>query len=61
MIDLLPSVIDVVQLAHDTQFPHQEPVRSSGGGASVIVIVAGIVVSLLAVVGLIWLKRRVDG
>ena len=61
MIGVLSAVLDVVQIAHDTAFPHQEPMKSDGGGASVIVIVAGIVVSLLAVAGLIWLKRRVDG
>jgi hypothetical protein len=62
MIDVLSSLADVVQIAHDIGYPHQDPVQSSdGGGASVIVIVAGIVVSLLAVAGLIWLKRRVDG
>ncbi len=60
MIDLLSSALDVVLLAHDTQFPHQEPAKSSGGGATVIVIVAGVLVSLAAVAGLIWLKRRVD-
>jgi hypothetical protein len=61
MIDVLSSLADVVQIAHDLAFPHEEPVKSDGGGASVIVIVAGIVASLLAVAGLIWLKRRVDG
>ena len=63
MIDLLSSVADVLQIAHDIGFPHQDPApgKGSGGGASVIVIGAGIVVSLLAVAGLIWLKRRVDG
>jgi hypothetical protein len=62
MIDLLSAALDIVQLAHDTDFFHEEPAKSSGGGgASVIVVVAGIVVSLLAVAGLIWLKRRVDG
>ena len=62
MIELLSSALDVVQIAHDTDFFHEEPVKtSSGGGASVIVIVIGILVSLLAVAGLIWLKRRVDG
>ena len=62
MIDLLTSVADVLQIAHDIGFPHQEsaPAKGNGGGASVIVIVAGILVSLLAVGGLIWLKRRVD-
>jgi hypothetical protein len=58
-MSLLASLLDVVQIAHDTQFPHQEPMRA-GGGTSVIVIVAGILVSLAAVAGLIWLKRRVD-
>jgi LPXTG-motif cell wall-anchored protein len=62
LIDLLTSALDVVQIAHDLGVPHQEPapVRSGGGGASPIVILAGIVVSLLAVAGLIWLKRRTD-
>ena len=62
MIDLLSSAADVLQIAHDLGFPHQEPAapKSEGGGASVIVIIAGVVVSLMAVAGLIWLKRRVD-
>ena len=62
MIDVLSSVADVLQIAHDIGFPHQDPTpaKDSGGGASAIVIVAGILVSLLAVGGLIWLKRRVD-
>ena len=59
-MSLLASLIDVIQLAHDVGFPHEEPARSGGGGASVIAVVAGILVSLLAVAGLIWLKRRVD-
>jgi hypothetical protein len=59
---VISSVADVIQLAHDTGFPHPEPppVKGNGGGASAIVIAAGILVSLLAVAGLIWLKRRVD-
>lgn len=61
MIDVVSSALDLLQVAHDTQFPHQEPVRGNGGGASVVVIIAGILVSLLAVAGLIWLKGRVDG
>ena len=62
MIEVLAGVADVLQIAHETDFFHEEPVRtSSGGGASVIVIVAGILASLAAVGGLIWLKRRVDG
>ena len=58
----LAALLDVLQIAHDIGIPHQEPVKSAGdgGGASVIVIVAGILVSLLAVAGLIWLKGRVD-
>jgi hypothetical protein len=62
MATLLASVVDVVQIAHDLGYPHQEPARSTGGGggASAVVIIAGVVVSLLAVAGLIWLKRRTD-
>jgi hypothetical protein len=63
VIDVISSVADVMQIAHDIGFPHQEPtpVKSgSGGGASAIAVVAGILVSLVAVGGLIWLKRRVD-
>ena len=62
MIDLLSSAVDVLQIAHDFGLPHQEPVpvKGNGGGASAIIVVVGILVSLLAVGGLIWLKRRVD-
>jgi hypothetical protein len=61
MIDLLGSLGDVVQIAHDLGFPHQEPMRDKGGGASPIVILVGVVASLVAVAGLVWLKRRTDG
>jgi hypothetical protein len=62
MTELLASLVDIFQIAHDTQFPHQEPVSSgSGGGASTIVIVAGVLVTLALVGGLVWLKKRVDG
>jgi LPXTG-motif cell wall-anchored protein len=62
VIHVLSSVADVIQLAHDTGFPHPEPppVKGNTGGASAIVVIAGILVSLVAVAGLIWLKRRVD-
>jgi len=62
MTDVLSSLADVLQIAHDIGFPHQEPapVKGNGGGASTIVIVAGILVSLAAVGGLIWMKRRID-
>jgi hypothetical protein len=60
---VVASLIDVVQLAHDLGVPHQEPVKSAsgGGGASAIVIVAGVLVSLVVVAGLVWLKKRADG
>ena len=62
MMDLLTTVIDIVQIAHDTQFPHQEPVKTgSGGGASTVVILAGVVVTIAMVGALVWLKKRVDG
>ena len=64
MIDLLTSALDVVRIAHELGYPHEETMRSAGGGggsgASPVVILAGIVVSLIAVAGLIWLKRRTD-
>jgi heme/copper-type cytochrome/quinol oxidase subunit 4 len=52
------SVAEVMQIAHDTFYPHQN--TGAGGGASTVLILAGVVVTLAAVVGLIWLKRRVD-
>jgi len=58
--EILSSVLDVVQIAHDLQYPHQEPAGESGGGASVIVILVGVVASLGAVGGLVWLKKRAD-
>jgi H+/gluconate symporter-like permease len=60
--EIAGSVAEVMQIAHDTFYPHQEPVQTSGGGggASTLLILAGVVVTLAAVVGLVWLKRRVD-
>jgi hypothetical protein len=63
MIDVVSSVADVLQIAHDIGYPHYDPPaqpKGNGGGASAIVIVAGVLISLVAVGGLIWLKRRVD-
>lgn len=60
-MELAGLLLDVVQIAHETQLPHEEPVRSGGGGgASTIVVVAGLVLALAAVAGLVWVKRRVD-
>lgn len=62
MIDLLGAALDVVQIAHETDFFHEEPMKSgSGGGASTIVVLAGVMATLAAVAGLVWLKRRADG
>ena len=62
MTEVLSTLAGIFQIAHDTQLPHQEPVSSgSGGGASAIVIVAGVVVTLALVGALVWLKKRVDG
>ena len=62
MIELLSPIADLIQIAHETQLPHQEPVKGdNGGGASAIVIVAGVLVTLLLVAGLIWVKKRTDG
>jgi hypothetical protein len=60
---LLASVIDVLQIAHDIGYEHYDPpapAKGGGGGASTIVIAIGILVSVVAVAGLIWLKRRTD-
>ena len=59
---MLASLLDVVQLAHDLGFPHEEPgpVKGDGGGASAIIILAGVAVTLVAVAGLVWLKKRSD-
>ena len=61
MIDLLAPLGDLLQIAHDTQIPHQEPMRESSGGASAVVILAGVIVTLAAAGGLVWLKKRTDG
>jgi hypothetical protein len=59
-LDLLTAIpLDALQLAHDTNVPHQET-RSGGGGGgvNVILIVVGAVVTLALVGSLIWLKGR---
>lgn len=62
MIELAGAILDVLQIAHETDFLHEEPMeRDSGGGASTVVILAGVLVTLAAVAGLVWLKKRVDG
>ena len=61
MTALLASLLDVLQIAHETQLPHQEPMKGSSGGASAIVIIAGVAVTLALVGGLVWVKKRVDG
>jgi LPXTG-motif cell wall-anchored protein len=62
LIDLATALLDVLQIAHETDFFHEEPMKpDSGGGASTIIILAGVLATLAAVGGLIWLKKRVDG
>ena len=61
MTAVLGAVLDVLQVAHDTQVPHEEPAKGGSGGASAIVVVAGVLVSIVAVAGLVWVKKRVDG
>ena len=57
----LSVLSDVLVIAHETTFVHEEPPKGAGGGASTILIIAGIVVTLALVGGLVWLKKRVDG
>ena len=61
MTDVLSTLGDVLQIAHETNFIHEEPPKGAGGGASTIVIIAGVLVTLALVGGLVWLKKRVDG
>jgi hypothetical protein len=58
VIELFAPLADMAQIAHDTMVPHQEPVKGSSGGAPTIVILVGVVVTLAAVAGLVWLKKR---
>ena len=64
MIHVLSALADVAQIAHITNIPHQEPVPApsggGGGGASVAVIIVGVLVTLAAAGGLVWVKRRTD-
>lgn len=55
-------VLDLMQIAHDLDFPHEEPMKAGGGGggASTIVILVGVMATLAVVAGLVWLKKRVD-
>jgi hypothetical protein len=58
LLDVLRALpVDALQLAHDTGTPHQES-RSGGGGVSVVLVVAGAVVTLALVGTLVWLKER---
>jgi hypothetical protein len=47
-------------LAHPADFPHEEPrgESSEADSTSPLLIVAGLVVTLLLVAGLVWLKER---
>jgi hypothetical protein len=55
-------VIDALQIAHDIGVPHTDPAPPSGsdGGASPIIIIAGVLLSLALVGALVWLKKRAD-
>ena len=57
--DLTALALDVLQLAHDTSVPHQEP-RSSpdGGGVNFLLVALGAVVTLALVGSLLWVKQR---
>ena len=66
MLELANALVDFVgsvaiPIAHDLGYPHQDPSPAptgNGGGASTVVILVGVVVTLAAVGGLIWLKQR---
>jgi hypothetical protein len=49
----------VVPLAHDIGVPHQDPQpQSDGGGASPLVVGAGVAATLALTGGLIWVRER---
>ena len=60
VLDFIGSV--ALPIAHDIGYPHQDPPppdpSGNGGGASTIVILVGVIVTLVAVAGLVWLKQR---
>ena len=59
MSDLAAALVDVLQIAHDLDYPHEEPVqRGGGGGAGTLVILLGVGLTLAAVGALVWLKNR---
>jgi hypothetical protein len=60
VIELAGALLDLVQIAHDTQLPHEEP-GERGGGASAVLVIAIVAGSLAVVAALVWLKKRVDG
>ena len=55
-------LLDIFQIAHDLGAPHQEPAPTGdgGGGAPVVVIIAGVLVTLALVGALVWLKNRTE-
>ena len=60
MTELLAGVLELVQLAHDTQLPHEESESGGDGGTSTVLVLAGVAVALALVAGLVWVKKRVD-
>lgn len=61
LVDLAASLAQVaadLPLAHEIGVPHQEPQKSSGGGASPIVVGGGIVATLGLAGGLFWVRER---
>ena len=61
MSPLAAVALDLLQIAHDLGYPHQEPPPApggGGGGASTVVILVGIAVTVAALGALVWLKNR---
>jgi hypothetical protein len=47
-------------LAHPLDTPHQEPVARDEGGASPILIVGGVVLTVATAGGLFWVRERMN-
>ena len=54
---LTTFALDALQLAHDTNMPHEER-SADGGGVNVVLVVLGGVATLAVVGALVWVKER---
>ena len=56
-MEMLGFIDALVQVAHETNMPHQEPKEGSSDPAALFIVI-GVVVTLAVLGALIWLKER---